>query len=106
MTRRIAPSAVLLPGATIDDSDAVTPTYRTKTSFVAVHFDQAGKGRIEFIPYGATLRVVGPSACLRGGFEVLVDNKLYNIFEIDLLARSVLVLKSASAKRPAMAACA
>jgi NitT/TauT family transport system ATP-binding protein len=29
------------------------------------HFDQAGKGRIVFLPYGAALHVIGPSSCLR-----------------------------------------
>jgi hypothetical protein len=50
--------------------------------------DQAGKGRIVFPPERATLRVFGPSACLREGFEVMFENELYHEFEIDLVARS------------------
>jgi hypothetical protein len=66
-------------------------TYRTKTSFVGVHFDQAGKGRIVFLPEGAMLRIVGPSSCLREAFEVMFEKELYNVFEIDLVARSTLI---------------
>jgi|ERR1700733_2895668 hypothetical protein len=63
-------------------------TYWTKTSFVAVHFNRSGKGRIVFLPYGAELRVIGPSSCLREGFEVAFEHQHYHVFEIDLTARS------------------
>jgi hypothetical protein len=80
--------------------------YRTKTSFVAVHFDEAGKGQIVFLPYGVTLRVIGLSSCLPGGFEVMFDNGLYNIFEVDLLARSTPICEPIRAKGCAIGACA
>jgi hypothetical protein len=80
--------------------------YRTKTSFVAVHFDQAGKGRIVFLPEGAMLRIVGPSSCLREAFEVMFEKELYNVFEIDLVARSTLISEPIRAKSRVIAACA
>jgi hypothetical protein len=84
----------------------VTRTYRTKTSFVAAHFDQAGKGRIVFLPDGAMLRVIGVSSCLREGFEVMFENQRYNVFGIDLCARSSLIREPIQAKGHAIAACA
>jgi hypothetical protein len=65
----------------------VGQAYRTKTSFVAVHFDLAGKGAIVFLPEGVTLRVTGPSSCLREGLEIMFGKKFYNVFEVDLLVR-------------------
>ena len=65
--------------------------YRNKTSFVAVHFDPAGKGEIVFLPAGATLRVIGPSLCLPEGIEVVFGKRCYNIFEVDLVARCRLI---------------
>ena len=103
MTTPVAFSAVRPHGATSHASDAGTRTYRTQTSFVAVHFDKAGKGRIVFLPDDAILRIVGPSSCLGEGLEVMFDNKLYNIFEIDLLTRSVSVLIPSRAKSAAIA---
>jgi len=95
----------LFSALTRDKSTAVARTYRTNTSFVAVHFDQAGKGQIVFLPVGAMLRVIGPSACLREAFEVRFENELYNVFEIDLVARSILICEPIRAKSPAIAAC-
>jgi hypothetical protein len=81
-------------------------TYLTKTSFVAVHFDQAGKGRIVFLPYGATLQVIEPSLCLREGFSVMFEGEVYNVFAIDLFARSSLISAPKRASGCAVAACA
>jgi hypothetical protein len=95
------------PSATSDESNAPSKrVYRTKTSFVAVHFDKAGKGRIVFIPFGATLRVIGPSSLLPDGFEIQFEHLTYNVFEIDLVARSVLISEPTRAKGRAMAVCA
>jgi hypothetical protein len=95
------------PCATSNDSNAPSSrAYRTKTSFVAVHFDNAGKGRIVFIPFGATLRVIGPSSLLPDGFEVQFEHSTYNVFDIDLVARSVLISESTQAKGRTMAVCA
>jgi hypothetical protein len=80
--------------------------YQTKTSFVAVHFDEAGKGRIVFLPGGSMLRVVGPSSYLFAGFEVIFDKRIHHVFEIDLITRSNLIFETVKAKRRAMAACA
>jgi hypothetical protein len=68
--------------------------YRTQTSFVAVHFDPGGKGEIVFIPKGVTLRVVGRSACLREGFEIVYGKQSYNVFEVDLVARCTQIVET------------
>jgi hypothetical protein len=95
------------PCATRDESNAPsTRAYRTKTSFVAVHFYETGKGRIVFIPFGATLRAIGPSSLLPDGFEVQFERLIYHVFETDLVARSVLISESTRAKGRTMAVCA
>jgi hypothetical protein len=58
--------------------------YRTRKSFPAVHFELGAKGQIVFLPGGAELSVVGPSS-LAGCFEVLCQERLYNMFRVDLL---------------------
>jgi hypothetical protein len=62
----------------------VTRPYRLRKSFAAVHFEEAGKGRIVFLPDGALVRVVGPS-CMAECFEVMFEDRLYNMFKVDLL---------------------
>ena len=74
---------------TVRTRDERVGAYRTKTSFVAVHFNRSGKGRIVFLPFAAELRIIGPSSCLREGFEVAFEHRHYHIFEIDLTARSL-----------------
>jgi len=49
------------------------------------------------------LRVIGPSYCVPEGFEVMFEHRRYNIFEIDLMARSTLIYEPIRAKRRAMA---
>ena len=90
-TSRVS-SKVLFSGVTRDEKKpSAGQTYRTKTSFVAVHFDQAGKGRIVFLPEGAEVHVIGPS-CLCEYFEIMFEAQLYNIFKADLLGpRSTLI---------------
>jgi hypothetical protein len=82
------------------------PAYRTTTSFAAVRFDEAGKGRIVFLPYGATFRVIGLSSCLPEGVEVMFNKRLYNIFEVDVLARCTPIREPIRAKSLAIGACA
>jgi hypothetical protein len=72
---------------------SIGQAYRTKTSFVAVHFDPAGKGEIVFLPAGAKLRVIEPSSCLREGVEVTFGKQFYNVFEVDLLDRCRLIVE-------------
>jgi len=92
MTASIVSSPAMLSIVTDRELTAhATRVYRTRTSFAAVHFDQFGKGRIAFLPSGARLHIVGPSSCLPRGIEVMVDRRLYNIFEIDVLERSMLI---------------
>jgi hypothetical protein len=94
MTTPVASSTAILFSATSVESKApATRAYRTKTSFVAVHFDQAGKGRIVFLPKEATLRVIGPSSCLPEGFEVLFEEQIYNVFGVDLSSRSTQIIE-------------
>jgi hypothetical protein len=58
--------------------------YRLRKSFAAVHFEAAGKGRIVFMPEGAVVRLIGPSS-LAKCFEIMYENRLYNMFKADLL---------------------
>ena len=107
MTSAAVSLTTAFPCTTSDDSNAPsTRAYRSKTSFVAVHFDKAGKGRIVFIPFGVTLRVIGPSSLLPDGFEVQFEHLTYNVFEIDLVARSVLISEPTRATGGTMAVCA
>jgi hypothetical protein len=96
----------LKPGLSEETISPAARTYQTKTSFVAVHFDQAGEGRIAFLPKGALIRVVGTSCCLREGLEVMFENHSDNIFEIDLMAWSTIICEQIRTKRRAMSACA
>jgi hypothetical protein len=107
MTTPALSSTVFLPGTNCLESAApVTRAYLTNTSFVGVHFDEAARGRITFLPKGGKLRVVGPSSCLPDGFEVTFEKRIYHVFKIDLMTRSTLVFETVKAKRRAMAACA
>jgi hypothetical protein len=58
--------------------------YRLRKSFAAVHFEAAGKGRIVFLPEGAVVRLMGPSS-LAKCFEIMYENRVYNMFKADLL---------------------
>ena len=85
MTSTVSSSTMRIPGEPIEMSAApVTPLYRTGKSFAVVHYEEAGKGRIVFLPEGAEVRVVGPSR-LGKCYEVMFENQLYNIFKVDLL---------------------
>jgi hypothetical protein len=93
-----------------------TPMVSSKVSLSGVARDekkpsagqtyQAGKGRIVFLPETTEVRVIGPSSCLREACEVIFENELYNVFEIDLMARSTLICELFRAKSSAIAACA
>jgi len=78
---------------------SIGQAYRTSSSFVAVHFDPDGKGGIVFLPYGVILRVIGPSACLPEGFEVVYGKKSYNVFQVDLVSRCTQIFKTPSERR-------
>ena len=81
----LASSTTTICGAPAEKSESpATRVYRTRKAFAAVHFDQAGKGRIVFLQEGAELRVIGSSS-LSDCFEVMCENRLYNIFKVDLL---------------------
>jgi hypothetical protein len=83
---------------------SIGQAYRTNKSFVAVHFDPAGKGEIVFLPEGVMLRVTGPSLCLREGFEVMFGKQFYNVFAVDLLARCSQIFEPIRARSRAVAA--
>jgi hypothetical protein len=89
MTTPVGYSVAMLHDAEI--TATAGQAYRTKTSFVAVYFDPAGKGEIVFLPADATLRVIEPSSCLPEGIEVVFGKRCYNIFEVDLVGRCRLI---------------
>jgi hypothetical protein len=98
-------SVAFLPGVTTDETDApARRTYCTTESFVAVHFEGTGKGRIVFLPFGSMLHVIGRSSCLPAGFEVVFEHRHYNAFEIDVLTRSAPICEPIQAERHAVAA--
>ncbi len=102
MTQAVASSTRRIPGAQFDQSeDQAPPAYRIEKPLAAVHFDLAGRGQIVFLPEGAQLHVVGPS-CLAGCFEVLCEERLYNIFKADLLGAWSLPIRP-SRRKPAPA---
>jgi len=84
--------SVAIPRYAISNA-SLGQAYRTKKSFVAVHFNSAGKGEIVFLPEGVMIRVIGPSSCLREAFEVMFGKQFYNVFEVDLLARCGQILE-------------
>jgi hypothetical protein len=105
MTATVVSREPALPPLTREKDDPpATRTYLTNTSFVAVHFDQDARGRIVFLPHGATLQVLGPSSCLREGFEVVFEHRHYNVFEIDLLERCTPIAEPSQDERRAAAA--
>jgi hypothetical protein len=107
MTTPAVSSMVSLPGVITREREApARRKYRTTASFAAVHFDHTEKGEIVVLPQGAEVRVTGPSSCLPGGFEVVFKKEIYNVFEIDLMNRSVLIFETVKAKRRDLAACA
>jgi hypothetical protein len=107
MTTPVVSSTAIAFSATSEESKApATRAYRTKTSFVAVYFPNPGKGQIVFLPGGAMLRVLRPSSCLPEGFEVRVENQIYNVFEVDLTARSRLIHEPIRPRSRIIAACA
>jgi hypothetical protein len=89
-------------GASAENSEGpAARAYRIRKSFAVVHFEQtvdlSAKGRIVFLPEGAELRVIG-SSCMSGCFEVLCQNRLYNIFKEDLLGPWSSLIKSSLIK--------
>jgi hypothetical protein len=85
MTNTVAPLTTI-PLAASDKNGLVQAslTYRLSKCFAAVQFEREAKGQIVFLPAGAELRMVGPSA-LCNCFEVAYQNQSYNIFKADLL---------------------
>jgi len=80
-------------------------TYLTKTSFAAIEFNKAGKGRFVYLPKGVMLRVGQPSR-LSGCVEIRFEKRAYHVFRVDLLDRSNLVYAPIKPKASVMAACA
>jgi hypothetical protein len=74
---------------------AIGQAYRTKKSFVSVHFDPIGKGEIVFLPEGVMLRIIEVSSRLCDGFEVMFGNQSHHVFRVDLLARCGQVVEPA-----------
>jgi hypothetical protein len=80
---------------------SIGQAYRTKESFLAVQINPTGKGEIVSLPRGVMLRIIGLSSCLPDGIEVALGDQVYNIFIVDLLARSTKFLTSAASWEPA-----
>jgi hypothetical protein len=79
-------------------SIAVVPqAYRTRKPFAAVHFDEASKGRIVFLPQGAEVRVIGPSS-IGKCIEVMFEKQRYNIFKVDLFGQAAIPAYPANVK--------
>jgi hypothetical protein len=109
MTSTLAPSTTRIFDKLSDKSERPnTRAYRLRKSFAAVHFEEAGKGRIVLLPEGAEVRVVGLSS-LAGCCEIMFENRLYNMFKADLLGIWTSPTKSRPiqpAKALAVGACA
>jgi len=85
MTHSVASSTMRIVGAHFEKSeDQASRVYRIEKPLAAVHFALPGKGQIVFLPQGAELHVVGHSS-LAGCFEVLWEERLYNLFKADVL---------------------
>jgi hypothetical protein len=85
MTQPAVSSTMRIPGTQFEkNQDQAARVYRIGKPLAAVQFDLAAKGQIVFLQAGAELCVVGPS-CLVGCFEVVCEERLYNIFKADLL---------------------
>jgi hypothetical protein len=83
--KAVASSTITISDVPFENGEGPAKSeYRIKKPFAVVHFEHAEKGRIVLLPEGAKLRVVG-SSCLRECFEVLCENRRYNIFKTDLL---------------------
>lgn len=52
------------------------------------------------------LRVIGLSSCLPEGIEVMFEQQFYNVFDVDVSARSTEIIESLRAKGRAAEACA
>jgi hypothetical protein len=90
---------------TATSSVPATQAYRTRRSFAAIQFNEAGKGRFVFLSEGVRLRVIGPCG-LSGCVAVMSERQVYSVFTVDLLARASPIFEPIRAKRRAMAACA
>jgi hypothetical protein len=85
MTNPVASLATIPLAALTENGDAQAPrVYRLMKPFAAVKFEAEEKGRIVFLPEGAEVRIVGPSAVCKC-VEVVYDRQIYNIFQVDLL---------------------
>ena len=86
MTNPIESLATIPFAAPVENQDdnQAPRSYRLGKSFAAVQFDANAKGRIVFLPEGAEVRIVGPSALCKC-VEAMCGNQRYNIFEQDLL---------------------
>jgi hypothetical protein len=85
MTNAVAPLITTPLAALAQKSEgSAVRMYRLRKCFAAVQFEEDGKGRIVFLPEGAELRVVGASSLCKC-FEVSYKDRLYSIFQEDLL---------------------
>ena len=74
----------------------MTDVFRLTQAITGVTFSPEGRGTLSTLPVGARLRLTGQSS-LPGFIDVSYDDKLYCIFEVDLIARSVALRTIAAA---------
>ena len=70
--------------------------FRLTKAITAVTFDPAGRRSLSTLPVDARLHLMGQSS-LTGFIDVAWDDKLYCLFRVDLVARSVCVRTVAAA---------
>jgi hypothetical protein len=70
--------------------------FRLTKAITAITFSPEGRGSLSTLPVDARLRLTGQSS-LAGFIDVAYDDKLYSIFEVDLIARSEMVRTVAAA---------
>ena len=99
-TKTVVSSTMLILGTQFERNEDQAPrVYRIGKPFATVQFDVGAKGQIVVLPEGSELCIVGSSR-LAGCFEVLCQERLYNIFKVDLMGPWTTLVKPAAIKPP------
>jgi len=97
-TKTVVSSTMLIVRTQFEGNEDQAPTvYRLGKSFATVQFDVSVKGHIVLLPEGSELCMVGSSR-LAGCYEVLCQERLYNIFKVDLTGPWSTLVKPAAIK--------
>jgi hypothetical protein len=81
----------------------VADVFRLTRAILAVTFSPEGRGSLSTLPVDAQISLIGRSS-MAGLVDVNCDDKLYCIFEVDLMARSVILQTMAAATEPTRSA--